>query len=88
MMEDLLYRIQSTVDVVAAEEAIARLPAEYGVVLDLHFAWGLSRREIAALLGWSTSKVSQRITRGVSLLKYELRPEAFQKAEELLNQSM
>lgn len=88
MMEDLLYRIQLTVDVVAAEEAIARLPAQYGVVLDLHFAWGLSRREIAALLGWSPGKVSQRLTRAISLLKYELHPEAFRKAQELLNRPM
>jgi DNA-directed RNA polymerase specialized sigma24 family protein len=88
MIEDLLYRMQSNVDVATAEDAIARLPAEYGVVLDLHFAWGLSRREIAALLGWSAGKVSQRLTRGVSLLKYELHPDAFEKAQSLLNRAM
>jgi hypothetical protein len=87
MMEDLLYRIQSNVDVATAEEAIARLPAEYGTVLDLHYGWGLSRREIAALLNWSPGKVSQRLTRAISLLKYELHPEAFRKARTLLNRS-
>jgi DNA-directed RNA polymerase specialized sigma24 family protein len=88
MIEDLLYRIQSTADITTAELAIARLPAEYGVVLDLHFAWGLSRREIAALLGWSLGKVSQRLTRGVSLLKYELHPEAFLVAEAILQRKV
>jgi RNA polymerase sigma factor (sigma-70 family) len=84
MIEDLLYRIQSSVDVATAEAAIARLPAEYGTVLDLYYGWGLSRREIAALLGWSAGKVSQRLTRAITLLKYELHPEAFQKAQALL----
>jgi RNA polymerase sigma factor (sigma-70 family) len=88
MIEDLLYRIQSSVDVATAEEAIARLPAEYGVVLDLHYAWGLSRREIAALLGWSQGKVSQRLTRAITLLKYELHPEAFSNAEAILQRPM
>ena len=109
MIEDLLYRIQSNVDVTSAEEAIAQLPAEYRVVLELHYEWGLSRREIAALLewswalsrpascarrqiaallGWSGGKVSQRLTRAISLLKYELHPEAFQKAQGLLNRPM
>jgi|HubBroStandDraft_1064217.scaffolds.fasta_scaffold212158_3 RNA polymerase sigma factor (sigma-70 family) len=88
MIEDLLYRIQSNVDVATAEAAITRLPAEYGAVLDLHYGWGLSRREIAALLGWSPGKVSQRLTRAISLLKYELHPEAFQKATAIINRSM
>lgn len=85
-IEDLLYRIQSNVDVTTAEHAIARLPGKYGVVVDLHYGWGLSRREIAALLGWSKPKVSQRLTRGVSLLKYQLHPEAFQQAVRFLQQ--
>ena len=64
-------------------------PAEYGTCpVDLHYGWGLSRREIAALLDWSSSKVSQRLTRAVSLLKYELHPEAFRKAEGLLNREL
>ena len=88
MIEDLLYRIQSNADVATAEAAIARLPAEYAVVLDLHFAWGLSRREIATLLGWSVGKVSRRLTRAISLVKYELHPEAFQKAQGLLRRSV
>jgi len=85
MIEDLLYRIQSNVDVATAEAAIARLPAEYGLVLDLHYGWGLSRREIAVFLRWSPGKVNQRLTRAITLLKYELHPEAFRKAQALLN---
>jgi RNA polymerase sigma factor (sigma-70 family) len=81
MIEDLLNRIQSTADLITVETAIASLPAEYGVVLDLHYAWGLSRREIAKLLGWSISKVGQRLTRGTSLLRYQLHPEAFIKTK-------
>jgi RNA polymerase sigma factor (sigma-70 family) len=88
MIEDLLYRIQSNVDVATAEAAIAELPTEYRVVLELHYEWGLSRREIAALLEWSSSKVSQRLTRAVSLLKYELHPEAFKKAQVLFRRPM
>jgi hypothetical protein len=88
LIEELLKRIRSKVDVVAAEPVIARLPAEYSMVLDLHYDWGLSRREIAALLDWSTGKVSQRLTRAISLLKYELHPEAFRKAQELLNRAL
>ena len=88
MIEDLLYRIQSSVDVVTAEAAIGRLPAEYSVVLELHYEWGLSRREIAALLEWSPGKVSQRLTRAISLLKYELHPEEFRKAEGLIKHSL
>ena len=85
MIEDLLYRIQSNVDVATAEAAITHLPAEYGAVLDLHYGWGLSRKEIAALLGWSSGKVNQRLTRGVTLLKYALKPEAFVQAERILH---
>jgi sigma-70-like protein len=85
MIEDLLYRIQSDVDVATGLAIIVSLPAEYGLVLDLHYGWGLSRREIATLLGWSPANVSQRLTRAFSLLKYELRPDAFQKAQALLD---
>jgi RNA polymerase sigma factor (sigma-70 family) len=88
MIEDLLYRIQSSADADTAEAAIARLPAEYRMVLELHYEWGLSRREISSLLGWSLGKVSQRLTRAISLVKYELRPEAFQKAQSLINRTM
>jgi RNA polymerase sigma factor (sigma-70 family) len=88
MIEDLLYRIQSSVPVATAEAAIASLPVEYKLVLELHYEWGLSRREIATVLGWSPGKVSQRITRGVTLLKYELHPEAFTDAEAILQRQV
>ena len=87
MIEDLIYQMAASVDRNTAEAAIAGLPAEYGLVLDLHYGWELSRREIAALLGWSQSKVNQRITRGVSLLKYKLHPEAFDKAESVIGRA-
>jgi len=88
MIEDLLYRIQSNTDVATATAAIASLPAEYALVLELHFEWELSRREIATTLGWSTSRVSQRLTRGKSLLKLQLHPAAFKRAQEILQKPL
>jgi DNA-directed RNA polymerase specialized sigma24 family protein len=88
MIEDLLHRIPSNLDVPAVEAAIANLPADYGIVLDLRYGWGLSLKEIATLLGWSTGKVSQRLTRATSLLKYELHPETFHKAKGLIKHSL
>jgi RNA polymerase sigma factor (sigma-70 family) len=80
MIEDLVYRIQSNADVATVEAAIECLPVKYGLVVDLHYGWELSRQEIAAMLGWSASQVSRRLTRGISLLKYQLHPEVFTKA--------
>ena len=88
MIEDLLYRIQSKVEVATAEAAIADLPVEYGLVLDLYFAGELTRQEIAALLDWSPGSVSQRLTRGISLLKYQLCPEAFSHAKTILRSGL
>ena len=88
MIEDLLHRIGSNADVDSAEDAILELPSEYKLVLELHYEWGLSRREIAAILDWSVGKVSQRLTRGATMLKYHLHPGAFRKAEALLKRPM
>ncbi|HMI63353.1 MAG TPA: hypothetical protein VK518_20700 [Puia sp.] len=46
MIEDLLYRIQSQADIVAVEAAIAGLPIECSLTLDLYFTGELTRREI------------------------------------------
>ena len=75
-------------DVATAEAAIADLPAEYSLALDLYFTGELTRIEIAALLDWSPGLVSQRLTRGVSLLKYQLHPEAFERAIAVLRQPL
>ena len=84
MIEDLLYRIQSNTDAATAERVIATLPPEYGQPLELYYVHELSRLEIARRLQCSVSTVSQRLTRGISLLKYQLNPGAFANAERIL----
>jgi len=84
MIEDLLYRIQSNTDAATAERVIATLPPEYGQPLELYYVHELSRLEIARRLQCSVSTVSQRLTRGMSLLKYQLNPGAFANAERIL----
>jgi DNA-directed RNA polymerase specialized sigma24 family protein len=84
MIEDLLYRIQSTKGPDVARAAIEQLPLEYGLPLDLFYEGELTRTEIARLLDWSPGTASQRLTRGISLLKYALHPERFLQAEEIL----
>jgi DNA-directed RNA polymerase specialized sigma24 family protein len=85
MIEDLLYRIQSTTNVDMARAAIEQLPLEYGLVLDLFYEGELTQTDIARLLDWSARTVSQRLTRGTSLLKYALHPERFLLAEGILS---
>jgi DNA-directed RNA polymerase specialized sigma24 family protein len=84
MIEDLLYRIKSTTGAATAREAIERLSIEYGLPLDLFYEGELTHTEIARLLDWSTGKVSQRLARAISLLKYALHPERFRQAESIL----
>lgn len=84
MIEDLLYRIESTADTPTAEAVIERLPIEHGLVLDLFFIGEISRTDIACLLGWSPNMVSQRLIRGISLVKLALKPEAFSQAQAIL----
>jgi DNA-directed RNA polymerase specialized sigma24 family protein len=84
MIEDLLYRMQSTKDPDAARVAIERLSVEYGLPLDLFYEGELTHTEIARLLDWPTSTVSQRLTRAISLLHYGLHPERFLQAETIL----
>ena len=84
MIEDLLYRLQSTKDPDTARAAIEQLPLEYALALDLFYEGELTQIEIAQLLDWSASTVSQRLTRGISLLKYALHPERFLQAEGIL----
>jgi DNA-directed RNA polymerase specialized sigma24 family protein len=88
MIEDLLYRIQSTTDPDTARAAIEQLPLEYSLPLDLFYEGELTHTDIARLLDWSPGTVSQRLTRGISLLKYTLHPERFLQAEEILTTSL
>ena len=84
MIEDLLYRIQSTKGPDTARAEIEQLPLEYALTLDLFYEGELTHTEIARLLDWSPGTVSQRLTRGISLLKYALHPERFLQAEGIL----
>lgn len=68
-------------------EAILNLPDENRVAIDLYFENNLTRKQIASKLGWSVSKVNQKITRGITLLKIKLNPEYFRKADEMMEET-
>jgi DNA-directed RNA polymerase specialized sigma24 family protein len=57
--------------------AVNHLPEEYKQPIRLHYFNNLSRKEIATQLDWSYSKVHNRITRGITMLKVELNPAYF-----------
>ena len=63
--------------------AINNLPSENRQVITLHFRRNTSRKEIANQLNWSASKVHNRITRGITLLKAELNPGYFDQMRQL-----
>jgi DNA-directed RNA polymerase specialized sigma24 family protein len=64
--------------------AMQKLPPDHCKAIELHFLQQLSRKQIANQLHWSLSKVNAKITRGITLLKYELNPSHFQKMDEVL----
>ena len=64
---------------IAIRNAINTLPQENKEVLNLHYVHNIPRNEIALRLAWSLSKVNQKITRGITLLKYELDPGYFEE---------
>jgi predicted DNA-binding protein YlxM (UPF0122 family) len=63
--------------------AINNLPVENQRVITLHFLENITRKEIANQLNWSASKVHNRITRGITLLKAELNPGYFDQMRQL-----
>lgn len=69
------------------EKAILTLPKQNREALYMHYWEKLPRRIIAVKLGWSLSKVSQKITRGITLLKLELNPNYFKSVDELIKQT-
>lgn len=60
--------------------AITRIPQDNRKAINLYYIKKYSRKQIACKLGWSFSKVNTKITRGISLLKRELYPNAFKVA--------
>ena len=66
-------------------DTIETLPTENRKVIDLHFRRNISRKKIAAELGWSLSKVNTKITRGLTLLKYQLNPDYFTEMNKLID---
>lgn len=89
-MESLLQKMSlgALPDVkVSLMGAIQDLPHDFKIVIDLYFLKGNSRKQIAVTLGWSLSKVNQKITRGITLLKQELNPDYFQKANEIIEKT-
>lgn len=67
--------------------AVNGLPEESKTVITLHFMQQVKRQQIATQLNWSISKVNQKITRGITLLKQELNPEYFQEADQIMKQT-
>lgn len=65
------------------KQQIVNLPMEHRQAIELHFFQQLSRKQIAAQLNWSYSKVHNRITRGITLLKAELNPAYFDQMRKL-----
>lgn len=65
-------------------ETIKKLPYANKIAIELHFKNNLSRNQIATQLNWSVSKVNQKITRGITLLKMELNREYFREAEMIM----
>jgi hypothetical protein len=65
-------------------QAIELLPDNNKEAIKLSFLKKLSRKEIAAQLNWSFSKVHTKITRGITLLKYHLNPQYFAEMDNQL----
>lgn len=86
-MNNLLHKIgRSDLSEQLLEElrtAINNLPVENRQAITLHFLQNISRKEIANQLDWSASKVHNRITRGITLLKAELNPGYFDQMRQL-----
>ncbi len=68
-------------------KAIEKLPDDNRTAITCHYIKRMARKEIVKHLGWPLSKVNGKITRGVTLLKWELNPTALAKAREILQQS-
>lgn len=75
-------------DISTLEKAIRSLPPENRQAIELHFIQKLTRKEIATRLGWSYSKVHNRITRGVTLLKWQLNPAYFDEMKRISNTAL
>jgi DNA-directed RNA polymerase specialized sigma24 family protein len=79
-MERLLCKIGLAKDQYKTTQllhSINELPPQHRQAIELHFLQELSRKQIAIQLGWSYSKVHNRITRGITLLKWKLNPAYF-----------
>jgi DNA-directed RNA polymerase specialized sigma24 family protein len=63
--------------------AISNLPEDNSTVINLHFIERISRKDIASRLGWSLSKVNTKLTRGITLLRWECNPSAFEDAKQI-----
>ena len=71
----------------ALSDAILKLPEENRLAITLYFENNLNRKQIAEELCWSLSKVNQKITRGITLLKLQLNPEYFRQADTIMQKT-
>jgi DNA-directed RNA polymerase specialized sigma24 family protein len=65
------------------QRALDGMPTENRQVLSLYFECGYTRQTIAARLQWSLSKVNNKLTRGVTLVKWRVNSRAFDQAKEI-----
>lgn len=87
-IEKLLKKISGGQNVSFTQEqikkAISQLPEDNRKAIELYYINNLSKKEIAVQLNWSASKVDNKITRGITLLRSHLIPGFFAKADEIL----
>jgi DNA-directed RNA polymerase specialized sigma24 family protein len=92
-MKELFKRIFSNGEAVTAErtrailQTIGDLPLDNQKVLQLHFMEEMPISVIAVQLHWSRSKVNNKVTRGISLIKWRVNSGAFEKVKELTSVS-
>ncbi len=84
--EEVLYYLPKC-SVEEFYSAVNGLPEANKTAIILHFIEQLKRQQIATELNWSVSKVNQKITRGITLLKQQLNPEYFRDADQIMEQT-
>lgn len=66
-------------------EAVKSLPDDIKNAIELNLIQRVPRKQIALDLGWSLSKVNQKIIRGITLLKSALNPDYYKRADQMMH---
>lgn len=90
-MQELQKYLRGELEIQIEEEkikiSITNLPIENERAISLHYIHNITRAEIAKKLGWSLSKVNQKITRGKNLLRRELNPDYYKPMKVLMDKT-